>query len=195
METGIRSVADDLDVSEDMWVFGYGSLMWRPGFAYLERVCAHINGLHRSLCVYSYHHRGTREKPGLVLGLDLGGSCRGMAFRVAAKDRAETLAYLRAREQINKVYREELRHVTLDHPGKPRVRAVTYVVDRRHPQYSGRLPPEEQLRYVMQGVGESGPNCEYVIKTVESIALLGLNDQHLGWIAAQADRRKSLRPA
>ncbi len=106
------------------------------------------------------------------------------------RDKAETLAYLREREQINKVYREELRPIMLVRPGRPRVMALTYVVDRTHPQYSGRLPPQEQLRHVMQGVGQSGPNCEYVIKTVEAIEDLGLQDEHLSWIATQVERRK-----
>ena len=90
-------------------MFGYGSLIWRPGFEYVERVPAHIIGLHRSLCVYSFDHRGTPERPGLVLGLDFGGACRGIAYRVAAKQRAATLAYLRDREQTTAVYRELVR--------------------------------------------------------------------------------------
>src|SRR4029079_10889351 len=98
---------------DDLWVFGYGSLIWRPGFEYLERVPAHIVGLHRSLCVYSFDHRGTPERPGLVLGLDFGGACRGIAYRVAAKQRPATLAYLRDREQTTAVYRELVHGVWL----------------------------------------------------------------------------------
>src|SRR3954471_6188497 len=97
----------------DLWIFGYGSLMWRPGFDYLERVEARLIGAHRALCVYSFFHRGTPERPGLVLGLDRGGACRGIAYRVAAAERAATLAYLRAREQQNNVYRETMRGALL----------------------------------------------------------------------------------
>src|SRR5689334_21975157 len=100
--------------ASDLWVFGYGSLIWRPGFDYIERVPARLVGEHRALCVYSFDHRGTPEKPGLVLGLDRGGACRGVAFRVEAKLRNETIAYLRSREQTTHVYREVMRSVWLE---------------------------------------------------------------------------------
>src|SRR5208282_5663279 len=121
--------------NEDLWVFGYGSLMWRPGFEHLERVPARLTGLHRGLCVYSFVHRGTPERPGLVLGLDLGGNCRGIAYRVAAAKRSATIDYLRAREQVTLVYREAWRRVWLEgDPGRG-VEALCYVVDRGHRQY------------------------------------------------------------
>src|SRR6202049_2952604 len=123
----------------DLWVFAYGSLMVRPVFSPLERVSARLYGAHRALCVLSHVHRGTPERPGLVLGLDHGGTCRGIAYLVAARARAATLAYLRAREQVTKVYREVVRPVILLEGEEPRVQALCYVVDRGHPQYAGRL--------------------------------------------------------
>src|SRR5215467_11244276 len=142
----------------DLWVFGYGSLMWRPGFEYIEKFPARLIGEHRALCVYSFDHRGTPEKPGLVLGLDRGGACRGIAFRVAAPLRDTTIAYLRSREQTTHVYREVTRSVWLDDDARKRVSALTFVVDRGHVQYAGRLPLKDQLRIVQQGHGRSGNN-------------------------------------
>ncbi len=175
------------DHSGDLWVFGYGSLMWRPDFPYRERVQARLIGAHRALCVYSFVHRGTPERPGLVLGLDRGGTCRGIAYRVAAADRRDTIAYLRAREQVTMVYREATRGVWLQGEPAKRIEALCYVVDRGHPQYAGRLSLEQQLHHVRQGHGRSGPNREYVLAAVKELAALGLRDdglfrlsQHLG---------------
>jgi len=165
-------------------VFGYGSLMWRPGFEYLEKVPARLIGEHRALCVYSFVHRGTPEKPGLVLGLDRGGACRGIAFRVVEKHRAETIAYLREREQVTSVYREVMRSVWLeDDARRRRVSALAYVVDRGHVQYAGRLTLAEQLRHVLQGRGQSGVNRDYVLSTVKAIEAEGFRDTQLHQLA------------
>ena len=168
---------------EDLWVFGYGSLIWNPGFPHTERVPARMVGLHRSLCVYSFVHRGTPEKPGLVLGLDRGGACRGIAYRVMAKQRTETLAYLRAREQATSVYLERVRTAWLaGKPEKP-VQAICYVVDRSHRQYAGRLSIHEQAHIVRQGHGGSGNNREYVLETVNALETLGMRDRELHLLA------------
>ena len=143
-------------------MFGYGSLMWRPGFDYVERLDARLIGAHRALCVYSFVHRGTPERPGLVLGLDRGGACRGIAFRVAAAKRAETVAYLRGREQVTMVYREFVRPVRLKTNPERVVPALCYMVDRSHPQYAGRLTLDQQVHHVRQGHGQSGNNRDYV---------------------------------
>jgi cation transport protein ChaC len=169
--------------TDDLWVFGYGSLMWRPGFAYLERAPARLIGLHRALCVFSFVHRGTPERPGLVLGLDRGGMCRGIAYRVAASERAATVDYLRGREQVTSVYLETSRTVMLEDDARRRVTALCYVVDRGHMQYAGRLTLAEQVHYVRQGHGQSGQNRDYVLASVHALEALGYRETELHLLA------------
>jgi glutathione-specific gamma-glutamylcyclotransferase len=167
----------------ELWVFGYGSLMWRPDFPFLERVEARLIGAHRALCVYSFVHRGTPERPGLVLGLDRGGTCRGIAYRVAAAERPATVAYLRAREQVTMIYRECVRRIWLRREPEAPVPALCFMVDRAHPQYAGRLSLERQLHHVRQGFGQSGANRDYVIATVAAMEALGLRETELHLLA------------
>ncbi len=169
---------------EDFWVFGYGSLMWRPGFRYIERQIATVRGYHRALCIYSHVHRGTPEAPGLVLGLDRGGSCKGVAFRVDGERRKETIEYLRERELVTLVYTERLVHLVLDSSGIP-ISALAYVVDRAHAQYAGKLSREISLQMILQGVGQSGENTEYVRNTHAHLVDLGIKDRDLDWYAAR----------
>src|SRR5215467_16017989 len=171
--------------NKDLWVFAYGSLMWRPGFSYRERVPARLIGLHRALCVFSFVHRGTLERPGLVLGLDRGGMCRGIAYRVAAAARAATLQYLRAREQVTTVYVETMRQIELEERARRRVRAVCYIVDRSHVQYAGRLTLAQSLHHVRQGHGQSGANRDYVLETVRALEALGYREGDLHLLAEQ----------
>jgi len=165
------------------WVFGYGSLMWRPGFDYLERRSARLFGAHRSLCVFSHVHRGTPEKPGLVLGLDHGGSCRGIAFQIAESKWDETIAYLREREQATSVYREVMRPIAFIDPPNLEAKALCYLVDRAHGQYAGALSRERQFELVRQGEGHSGVNRDYVLATVKELEALGIRDTTLEWLA------------
>src|SRR6201997_1929522 len=169
--------------NKHLWIFAYGSLMWRPGFSYLERVPARLVGLHRALCVFSFVHRGTPERPGLVLGLDRGGMCRGIAYRVAAASRAKTLDYLRGREQVTTVYLETTRQIELEEHARRRVRAVCYIVDRSHVQYAGRLTLAESLHHVRQGHGRSGANRDYVLETVRALEALGYRESDLHLLA------------
>ena len=169
----------------DLWVFGYGSLIWRPGFAFEERTLATVGGYHRALCIYSHVHRGSPERPGLVLGLDRGGACRGVAFRVAAALREATIAYLREREQVTLVYREASLQATLD-DGR-RAKALAYIVEQDHPQYAGRLPLAELVRLVRQGIGVSGRNIDYVRSTHEHLAALGIEDHTLASVIRELD--------
>ena len=165
----------------ELWVFGYGSLIWRPGFPYLERRIARLIGAHRALCVYSWVHRGTPDRPGLVLGLDRGGACRGVAFRVAAEERANVVAYLREREQVTSVYLEKSREIRFSGGGT--AEALTYVVDRSHGQYAGKLDEDTQFRIVSAAHGRSGANIDYVINTAEHLGELGMADPLLDRLA------------
>jgi cation transport protein ChaC len=169
----------------ELWVFGYGSLMWRPGFAFAERAEAALIGAHRSLCIYSFHHRGTQQNPGLVLGLDEGGACRGVAFRVAPEHRDATTQYLRAREQVTDVYVEAMKPVSLLDGSGRELEALCFMVDRGHPQYAGRLSLERQAQLVRQAVGLAGANIDYVLNTVRHLEEAGIHDVELMALAAR----------
>ncbi|HET9273313.1 MAG TPA: gamma-glutamylcyclotransferase [Methyloceanibacter sp.] len=163
----------------ELWVFGYGSLMWRPGFDFIEKAPAALIGAHRSLCIYSFHHRGTQAHPGLVLGLDEGGACRGVAFRVAQANADATLTYLREREQVTDVYVEAMKPVSLLDGSGRELEALCYIVDRGHPQYAGRLSLERQAELVRSASGLSGNNIDYVLNTVRHLEEVGIHDVEL----------------
>jgi cation transport protein ChaC len=165
--------------AHDHWVFGYGSLMWRPGFPYEEARHARLTGYRRCFCIYSVHHRGTAKRPGMVLGLDRGGACEGIAYRVAAANAAETVRYLRAREQVNGVYREAHVPVELIEGPRREVLALTYIVERAHPSYAGRLPLALQARLIRGGRGLSGNNLDYLISTLRHLSELGIREREL----------------
>lgn len=170
----------EMHASQDLWVFGYGSLMWQPGFAFDEMHTAVLQGWHRELCIYSHHWRGTEEKPGLVLGLDAGGSCRGVAFRVSSDRSPSVRAYLHAREMRGGVYLEVLQKIMLD-DGRE-VDALTYVADSAHRQYAGNLTREERFAIVEVCKGEGGLNRDYVINTVLHLRQLYVRDDELEWL-------------
>ncbi len=168
---------------DDFWVFGYGSLMWRPGFAHARALRGRLFGFHRSLCIYSYVHRGTPERPGLVLGLDRGGSCTGMAFHVEGRHGEEVMAALRARELVTNVYLE--RHLPVHLPTGDRVMAVCYVADRRHRQFAGSLSADEAARRVAVSSGKSGHNIDYVASTVAHLQEMQIRDHWLEEVAGR----------
>lgn len=166
----------------DFWVFGYGSLMWNPGFDHVERVRARVSGYRRSLCLKSRVHRGTPEREGLVLALDRGGSCVGVAFRVEAQKRATVIDYLRERELVTNAYLE--REVSITLPDGGRSKAITYVIDRMHDQYAGAISEEEAASRVKGAVGKSGANEDYVLNTIEHLQALGIRDHWLERVGA-----------
>lgn len=161
----------------DFWVFAYGSLMWNPGFAYEEVKPGLIEGYSRSLCILSTVYRGTPDTPGLVLGMDRGGQCCGLAFRIAPQNVNATITYLDDREMVTRVYTAHYFDTQLN-DGRT-VKSYTYVVKRDHDQYAGKLSLQEQARLVAQGVGNAGPAIEYLKNTINHIDELGIHDAEL----------------
>lgn len=169
---------------EEMWVFGYGSLIWNPEFPVAERQIARLHGWRRSFCMWSIHHRGTEVDPGLVLALDQGaGHCDGVAFRVAPGAEVATLAALRERELISSAYLERRLPVTLADGSTKE--ALAYVIDPEHVQYCGALTLDQQAAVIAQAVGGRGPNRDYLYATAEHLAELGIEDADLSHLAAQ----------
>ena len=161
--------------SQTFWVFGYGSLIWRPDFTFISAQSAYLCGYHRSLCVYSHKYRGTSEKPGLVFGLLPGGCCEGRAFEVKGDDWPEVLAYLRKRE--TDVYHELNSELVLS-DGK-KVCALTFVADEGHVQFAGQLEIDAQMTIIRDAKGEMGTNRDYVVNTLTHLADLGIVDDYL----------------
>ncbi|WP_170347811.1 MULTISPECIES: gamma-glutamylcyclotransferase [Ruegeria] len=166
-----------------MWVFGYGSLLWNPGFPVARSERATLNGYARSFCMSSIHHRGTEDHPGLVLALDeqADANCKGLALAVEAGHEDRTLHELRERELISSAYVEKMLDLHLD-SGEV-VNAVTYVIDADHVQYCGGIPLEEQAQIIAHAVGGRGPNTEYLYNTAEHLAEIDLRDPDLEWLA------------
>ncbi|MFM2355910.1 MAG: hypothetical protein RLZZ528_1646 [Pseudomonadota bacterium] len=165
-----------------LWVFGYGSLIWDPGFPVARQAVARLSGWHRSFCMRSIHHRGSVAAPGLVLALDrlAGAQCDGVAFQVAGGQEAATLAGLRARELISSAYLEVRLPVVLADGGA--VEAVVFVIDPDHEQYCGGLALEDQARIIAAAVGGRGPNRDYLWNTVAHLRELGISDPDLDWL-------------
>lgn len=169
----------------EIWLFAYGSLMWHPDFAFAEMQPAAVYGYHRAFCVYSWVYRGTPERPGLVLGLDYGGICRGVAYRLHPEKRAAILAAVDAREQVTGVYRPVTARIRLDN-GR-RVNARAYVADRGHAQYAGRLSVSAEAALIREAAGISGPNIDYARNTVAHLRALNIQDSRLEALARLLD--------
>ena len=168
-----------------LWVFGYGSLIWNPGFPVADRQIARLDGWHRSFCMRSIHHRGSVEAPGLVLALDRqeNALCDGVAFAVAPGQEDATVAALRERELVSSAYLETMLPVTLRQGGT--VTALVYVIDPDHDQYCGGLPLEQQARIISRSVGGRGSNRDYLFSTADHLSALGITDPDLVWLADQ----------
>jgi cation transport protein ChaC len=175
------------DGSDRGWVFGYGSLMWRPGFDYLERHAAVLHGRRRAFCIYSVHHRGTPSRPGLVLGLAPGGSVRGVAYRIADERWDEVIAYLRDREHPTETYVESSATVRLAR-GAAR-RAVVFLSDVAHPQWAGVLPLEAQAGLIARASGLSGRNADYLRDLVAHLKAERIDERRMERLLAMVEAR------
>ena len=184
--TGVtrRSCTGHYRDDDSFWVFGYGSLMWNPGFPFQEVCPALLSGYHRAFCVYSVVYRGTAERPGLVLGLDHGGSCLGKAYRVSAVEAASVTAYLDAREMVTSVYRPKVLPVRVRGCVVP---AYTYVVDRAHAQYADGITMNRIVGIIRRGLGCSGDNRSYLSATVRHLDQLGIDDGPLHRLLARVE--------
>jgi cation transport protein ChaC len=178
----------------DLWVFGYGSLMWSPGFRFSEQRTGLVRGYHRALCILSSRYRGTPEKPGLVMGLCRGGSCWGIAFRIPEARVRRVLGALWKREMLNKVYVPTLVQVTVG--PRRRIRALAFVADTSHRQFVRELDLHGRARLVAQGIGQRGRCVDYIRNTLEHMLALGVNDPHLARILdAALSLRMERQPA
>ena len=170
----------------DIWVFGYGSLIWNPAFHFTERRKGRIHGWHRRFCLWTPLGRGSPEQPGLVLGLERGGACTGMAFRLASDQVASEMDIVWRREMLSGAYKPRwVRVATADGP----VDAITFTIDPANPRYAGRLAEDEIVRVVATAVGRLGPCTDYLFKTAEALAGLGLEDRTLQRLKRRVEAR------
>ncbi len=209
--TAIQPELPDIHSGENLWIFGYGSLMWRPGFEFLEQRQAVLHGYHRSFCIYSHHHRGTLENPGLVLGLDTGGSCIGCAFEVDGENVPAVVAYLNERELVGHIFPETLLEekrllgyaytprlldVTLKGNGpceaETVVTAYTFVADQVHEHYAGKLSISDSATLIMNAVGTSGLNRDYLINTIRHLEQTGYTEPELHALLTEVENRTGI---
>jgi cation transport protein ChaC len=174
---------------DPIWLFGYGSLIWRPELDYDERVCARVFGFHRRLCLRSVLNRGTPDCPGLVAGLDRGGSCFGVIYRLPAATVHTQLEQLWEREMFMGSYEARWLPCHRLDRNSARVSALAFVVRQDAPNYCGALSEHELVDILARACGRYGTSLEYLQRTVESLRALGLRDPHLERLARKAGSR------
>ncbi len=179
MNTGPTFEAPD----KSFWVFAYGSLLWQPDFPFTEKHPATLFGYHRALCIYSWSYRGTQQNPGLVFGLDEGGTTQGIAYRISDQEAVEVYEKIHAREMISNVYEPHWVPCHLDDSSDLCVEALAYVANRHSPQYAGTLDDDDVLKFVTAGHGSAGPCTEYVLNTDAHLREMGVCDPLLERIA------------
>jgi len=175
-EASLRGILARHQTGSDVWVFGYGSLVWNPIVHHEERRVARLHGFHRSFCLWSHVNRGSLQKPGLVLGLDAGGSCRGVAFRIAARHADEELRLLWRREMVLGVYSPRWAAVEA---GNDTLSAIAFFANREHANYAGKLPLETVIKTLVSARGQLGTPAEYLLETVRGLIEHGVRDAYL----------------
>ena len=175
-EASLREILDRHEPGGDVWLFGYGSLVWNPLVHYQERRVARLHGFHRSFCLWSHVNRGSLQRPGLVLGLDAGGSCRGVAYRIAAHHAEDELRLLWRREMVLGAYRPRWAKVD---SGEEPLQAIAFFVNREHANYAGKLPLETVIKTLVSTRGQLGTPAEYLIETVRGLIEHGVRDPYL----------------
>jgi len=175
-EASLRELLERHPSGADVWLFGYGSLVWNPIVRFDERRVARLHGFHRSFCLWSHVNRGSLQRPGLVLGLDLGGSCRGVAYRIAAHHAADELRLLWRREMVLGAYSPRWARVDA---GEETLQAIAFFVNREHPSYAGKLPIETVIKTLVSARGQLGTPAEYLLETVRGLIEHGVRDPYL----------------
>ncbi len=184
-----NAVRAHLASNAELWIFGYGSLMWKPGFEFIEHSPAVLSGYHRSFCIYSHHYRGTSDVPGLVLGLDSSGECSGCAFRIDQQHAEQVVAYLDERELVNYAYVPRLLEVGIEQDSGVRsVIAYSFVADHEHPQYAGELDIGKAAAMIMKAEGIAGLNRDYLINTVRHLEQIGFCDDELHALLLEVEK-------
>lgn len=187
MRRSREQVVARLSPGEDLWLFGYGSLIWNPAIHFVERQVARLHGYHRRFCLWTHLGRGTRERPGLTLGLDRGGSCGGVAFRIAADDVEAELDVVWRREMVTNAYRPTW--VKLRMAGRM-VPAVAFVINHEHARYARNLCDEEITTVIAVAEGQLGPCRDYLYNTVAHLEALGIQDRGLARLADAVRARR-----
>lgn len=180
-------------VHENVWLFAYGSLMWKPEMEYTGRELATVRGYHRRFCLWQWRYRGTRDKPGLMMALDRGGACNGVLFQIPGPNASDRLAKVWYREMIGKAYRPVWINART---AKEKIRAVTFVADRNSPRYAGRISDAETAKYIASACGHIGPNATYLLETYLHCEESGIHDPMLNrlqlLVAAELAARSNL---
>ncbi len=175
-----------------IWIFAYGSLIWNPTFHFVARRIGRIRGYHRQFCLRTPIGRGSKDCPGLVLALERGGSCRGVAFELAAAKAPHEIELLWRREMVSGSYRPRWVRVETD---EGPVEAVTFVINRAHPNYAGGLDFDVTCRMIADAVGMLGPCADYLFETVSHLESLGIHDRLLGRLRDQVTKLHAARAA